>query len=59
MAVNNGFLVQLEREFNSKIDNVDPVNKGWQQRLDLCNLYPLLLHLNLFSLGHLGQVRIV
>ncbi len=34
-----------------------PLNNGWQQRLDLWNLYPLLLHLNLFGLGYLNKVR--
>jgi fructosamine-3-kinase len=31
--------------------------KGWQQRVNLWNLYPLLLHLNLFGSSYLGQVR--
>ena len=34
-----------------------PLQKGWQRRVDLWNLYPLLLHLNLFGMGYLGQVR--
>ncbi|WP_299286635.1 fructosamine kinase family protein [uncultured Mucilaginibacter sp.] len=34
-----------------------PLQKGWQQRVDLWNLYPLLLHLNLFGTGYLGQVK--
>jgi protein-ribulosamine 3-kinase len=34
-----------------------PLAKGWKKRLDLWNLYPLLVHLNLFGLGYLGQVR--
>ena len=34
-----------------------PLSKGWEQRLDLWNLYPLLLHLNLFGSGYLGRVR--
>ena len=28
-----------------------PLEKGWQQRMDLCQLYPLLVHLILFG-GH-------
>lgn len=31
--------------------------KGWQDRLDLWNLYPLLVHLNLFGSGYLGHLR--
>ncbi|WP_426667168.1 fructosamine kinase family protein [Mucilaginibacter sp. McL0603] len=34
-----------------------PLNEDWQQRIDLWNLYPLLVHLNLFGLGYLGQVK--
>jgi protein-ribulosamine 3-kinase len=34
-----------------------PLASGWQQRLDICNLYPLLVHVNLFGGGYLGSVR--
>ena len=34
-----------------------PLNKGWEDRLALWNLYPLLLHLNLFGTGYLSKVR--
>ncbi len=34
-----------------------PLQPNWQQRIDLWNLYPLLLHLNLFGTGYLGQVK--
>jgi fructosamine-3-kinase len=30
---------------------------GWQERAELCNLYPLLVHLNLFGAGYLSSVR--
>ncbi len=33
------------------------LQQGWQQRVDLWNLYPLLLYLNLFGTGYLGQVK--
>jgi protein-ribulosamine 3-kinase len=33
-----------------------PLQKGWEQRTDLWNLYPLLVHLNLFGVNYLGQV---
>ncbi|MBS1948636.1 MAG: fructosamine kinase family protein [Bacteroidetes bacterium] len=28
-----------------------------QQIWDICNLYPLLIHLNLFGEGHLSKIR--
>jgi protein-ribulosamine 3-kinase len=34
-----------------------PMEKGWQQRVHLCNLYPLLVHVNLFGGAYLSQVK--
>lgn len=34
-----------------------PLQPDWQERIDLWNLYPLLLHLNLFGTSYLGQVK--
>lgn len=34
-----------------------PLEKGWQQRVDLCNLYPLLVHVNLFGGGYVSQLE--
>jgi len=34
-----------------------PLAKGWQERMDLWNLYPLLIHLNLFGRGYLRQIQ--
>lgn len=34
-----------------------PLLPGWRNRLDLYNLYPLLIHLNLFGSGYLASVR--
>ena len=36
-----------------------PLQPGWQERLDYCNLYPLLVHLNLFGGSYLGEIRSV
>lgn len=47
----------FSNEFYEAYNHHFPLTKGWQQRLDLWNLYPLLVHLNLFGLGYLGQVR--
>ena len=47
----------FNREFYSAYNEAFPLADGWQQRVDLWNLYPLLLHLNLFGLSYLGQVR--
>ena len=34
-----------------------PLEPGWQQRMDFCNLYPLLVHVNLFGSGYTGSFR--
>lgn len=34
-----------------------PLEQGWQERIDLCNLYPLMVHVNLFGGSYLMQVR--
>lgn len=34
-----------------------PLERGWRQRLDLYNLYPLLIHLNLFGSSYLWEIR--
>jgi fructosamine-3-kinase len=47
----------FSNEFYESYNSAFPLVKGWQQRLGLWNLYPLLVHLNLFGLGYLGQVR--
>lgn len=34
-----------------------PLEQGWQERVDLCNLYPLMVHVNLFGGGYVAQVE--
>lgn len=34
-----------------------PLEQGWEERVDLCNLYPLLVHVNLFGGGYVAQVE--
>jgi len=36
-----------------------PLEKGWQERVDLCNLYPLLVHVNLFGGAYASQVQAI
>jgi fructosamine-3-kinase len=36
-----------------------PLEQGWEERVDLCNLYPLLVHVNLFGGGYVAQVEAV
>jgi len=34
-----------------------PLEEGWQERMDYCNLYPLMVHVNLFGGGYLHSVQ--
>ena len=43
-------------EFYVAYNRAFPLAKGWENRVDLLNLYPLLIHVNLFGGGYLGQV---
>ncbi|HCQ15256.1 MAG TPA: fructosamine kinase, partial [Cryomorphaceae bacterium] len=33
-----------------------PLMEGWQRRTDLCNMYPLLVHVNLFGGSYAQQL---
>jgi fructosamine-3-kinase len=44
-------------EFYETYDACFPLLPKWKQRVDLWNLYPLLIHLNLFGGGYLQSVR--
>lgn len=47
-----GFNVSFYEAYNQEF----PLEKGWEQRLDICNLYPLLVHVNLFGGSYISQV---
>jgi protein-ribulosamine 3-kinase len=44
------------QDFYTAYDEEYPLIKGWRERIDLYNLYPLLIHLNLFGTSYLGSV---
>ena len=47
----------FNQRFYEVYNRHNPLEKGWQYRLDIYNLYPLMIHLNLFGGGYLGAVR--
>ncbi|MCB9168889.1 MAG: fructosamine kinase family protein [Flavobacteriales bacterium] len=47
----------FEAGFYTAYNAAWPLEQGWQDRLDLCNLYPLLVHVNLFGGGYVAQVE--
>jgi protein-ribulosamine 3-kinase len=46
----------FSEEFYSAYNSAFLLEKGWQQRIDILNLYPLLIHVNLFGGGYASQV---
>ncbi|HRS53510.1 MAG TPA: fructosamine kinase family protein [Bacteroidales bacterium] len=47
----------FSKEFYSSYNYYFPLEKGWEERIDICNLYPLMVHVNLFGNAYLSQVR--
>lgn len=43
--------------FYESYNNHFLMEKGWEKRVDLCNLYPLLVHLNLFGSSYLYDIE--
>ncbi|WP_436833445.1 fructosamine kinase family protein [Parapedobacter sp. DT-150] len=43
--------------FYAAYDEVYPLQPDWEARVDLWNLYPLLVHVNLFGNAYLGPLR--
>lgn len=46
----------FDREFYDAYNNEEPLVPGWEERVELCNLYPLLVHLNLFGGSYADRV---
>ena len=42
--------------FYSSYNESYPLNPEWKERVDICNLYPLLVHVNLFGGSYYSQV---
>jgi len=47
----------FSQAFYDAYNDHNPLEKGWRNRLDIYNLYPLLIHVNLFGGGYVHQVQ--
>lgn len=47
----------FDLEFYEAYDEAYPLEPGWQKRLDICNIYPLLVHVNLFPGSYIQSVK--
>jgi len=49
----------FDNRFYEAYQRYYPLEKSWQQRVDYCNLYPLMVHVNLFGGGYIGSVQAI
>ncbi len=47
----------FDRQFYESYSYHFPFPSNYNEQWDVCNLYPLLIHLNLFGSGYLGQIE--
>ncbi|HMM11077.1 MAG TPA: fructosamine kinase family protein [Bacteroidales bacterium] len=47
----------FDQRFYQAYHEAWPLEPGWRERVNLCNLYPLMVHVNLFGGAYLSQVR--
>ncbi len=47
----------FDRQFYISYNKHYPLENGWEERLEYCNLYPLLVHVNLFGGGYIQSVK--
>lgn len=47
----------FDRQFYWHYEEIYPLPEGWQQRISLCQLYPLLVHALLFGGGYVQRVK--
>lgn len=50
-----GFSDEFYQAYNENF----PLEKAWKERTALCNLYPLLVHVNLFGGGYVREVEMI
>lgn len=49
----------FNKQFYATYNTHYPLENNWEKRIDLCNLYPLLVHLNLFGSSYLIDIESV
>jgi fructosamine-3-kinase len=45
--------------FYASYQHAFPMKPGWEMRMELCQLYPLLVHVNLFGGSYLNSVKAI
>jgi fructosamine-3-kinase len=47
----------FDPRFYETYNDCFPLEIGWEERIHFCNLYPLLVHLNLFGRTYLSSIK--
>jgi fructosamine-3-kinase len=47
----------FDDDFYNAYQNEFPLEKGWEKRIDICNLYPNLVHLILFGRSYYSPLK--
>lgn len=47
----------FQKRFYDAYQEVYPLSKAWETRVDLCNVYPLLVHVNLFGASYAQRLK--
>lgn len=47
----------FQKEFYRAYQESWPLEKAWERRVDICNLYPLLVHVNLFGSSYASRLK--
>ena len=47
----------FDKQFYQGYNKQYPLEKGWESRMEYCNLYPLMVHVNLFGGSYLQSVK--
>jgi len=51
------FFGGFDQKFYDSYNEAFPLESGWEERIEVANLYPLLVHLILFGQSYLGQIE--
>jgi len=47
----------FDKQFYVSYNKYHPLENGWEERMEYCNLYPLMVHVNLFGGGYIQSVK--
>jgi fructosamine-3-kinase len=47
----------FNKKFYDSYQNIYPLSPNWEERIDLCNIYPLLVHVNLYGASYAKRLK--